>query len=124
MWDLSVLGLVPGLRVAAPRDAGRLRALLDEAVDDADGPTAVRFPKGNAGPDLATVGRLGSADVLFTRPDAQILLVAVGPMARTAVAKRRRNSTGWVSPSPSSDPRWIQPIDPELLDAVDRYIGW
>ncbi|MGY2063636.1 1-deoxy-D-xylulose-5-phosphate synthase, partial [Nocardia gipuzkoensis] len=52
MWDLTLLGAVPGLRVAAPRDATRLRELLDEAVADETGPTAVRFPKASVGSDI------------------------------------------------------------------------
>lgn len=46
MWDLSLLGMVPGMRVAAPRDAGTLREELREAVAVEDGPTALRFSKG------------------------------------------------------------------------------
>ncbi|MDN5751460.1 MAG: 1-deoxy-D-xylulose-5-phosphate synthase, partial [Pseudonocardia sp.] len=46
MWDLSLLGMVPGMRVAAPRDAATLREELAEAVAVSDAPTAVRFPKG------------------------------------------------------------------------------
>ena len=48
MWDMSILQVVPGLRLAAPRDVTRLRELLDEAVDVSDAPTVVRFPKGAA----------------------------------------------------------------------------
>jgi len=32
MWDLSLMAMVPGLRVAAPRDAVRLRELADFIV--------------------------------------------------------------------------------------------
>jgi 1-deoxy-D-xylulose-5-phosphate synthase len=87
MWDLSLLGLVPGMRVAAPRDAGTARELLAEAVADDDGPTALRFPKGCVGAPLPAVGRLGSADVLVepARPGG-VLLVGAGAMAATAVA--------------------------------------
>ena len=46
MWDMSILQVVPGLRLAAPRDATRLRELLREAVQVDDAPTVVRFPKG------------------------------------------------------------------------------
>ena len=41
-----MLNIVPGMRVAAPRDGTRLRELLREAVAVADGPTALRYPKG------------------------------------------------------------------------------
>ena len=41
MWDLSILGVVPGMRVAAPRDAATLREELEEAVVD-----GAAFPQG------------------------------------------------------------------------------
>ncbi len=57
MWDLSMLDIVPGIRVAAPRDATRLREELGEALDVDDGPTAIRFPKGDVGEDIPAVER-------------------------------------------------------------------
>ncbi len=39
IWDMSVFGVVPGLRIAAPRDAATLREELREAVAVDDGPT-------------------------------------------------------------------------------------
>ncbi|MGH1552858.1 hypothetical protein ACRAWF_15060 [Streptomyces sp. L7] len=50
MWDMSILQVVPGLRIAAPRDADQLRAQLREAVAVDDAPTLVRFPKESVGP--------------------------------------------------------------------------
>ena len=60
MWDLSMLGIVPGMRVAAPRDATRLREELGEALDVNDGPTALRFPKGDVGEDIPALERRGT----------------------------------------------------------------
>ena len=64
MWDASWLPMVPGLRMAAPRDPGQLRALLREAVDTASGPTVIRYPKATVGPDIPAVRRIGDLDVL------------------------------------------------------------
>src|SRR4051794_15823374 len=50
MWDMSILQIVPGLRLAAPRDADQVRAQLREAVEVDDAPTVVRFSKGAVGP--------------------------------------------------------------------------
>ena len=61
MWDMSILQVVPGLRLAAPRDAARLRELLDEAVEVDDAPTVVRFPKGPPPEDIEAVGRPAAA---------------------------------------------------------------
>src|SRR5262249_44718568 len=58
MWDLSVLGIVPGVRVAAPRDAATLREELAEAIAVDDGPTAVRFPRGPVIEEVPAMDRI------------------------------------------------------------------
>jgi 1-deoxy-D-xylulose-5-phosphate synthase len=120
MWDLSLLGLVPGMRVAAPRDAVSARELLAEAVADDDGPTALRFPKGRVGPALPAVGRLGSADVLAEGCPDGVLLVGVGALAATAVAAAEELTAAGV-PATVADPRWLLPVDPALVAAAARY---
>jgi 1-deoxy-D-xylulose-5-phosphate synthase len=121
MWDLSLLGLVPGMRVAAPRDEDTARELLDEAVADDDGPTALRFPKGCVGPSLPAVGRLGSADVLVepARPGG-VLLIGTGAMAATAVSAAETLTRAGV-PAAAVDPRWLLPVDPALVAAAAGY---
>jgi 1-deoxy-D-xylulose-5-phosphate synthase len=57
MWDLAILQVVPNIRLAAPRDASRLREELGEAVAVSDGPTVVRFSKGSVGNEFAAVRR-------------------------------------------------------------------
>src|SRR3954471_16030988 len=77
MWDLSVLQVVPGLRLAAPRDATRLHELVNEAVEVDDAPTVVRFPKGPPPEDVPAVDRVGGVDVLVRNGARDVLLVAV-----------------------------------------------
>jgi 1-deoxy-D-xylulose-5-phosphate synthase len=116
MWDLSMLGIVPGMRVAAPRDAARLREELGEALDVDDGPTAIRFPKGDVGQDIPALRRRGGVDVLAV-PAAglsdEVLLIAVGAFASMAlaVAERLRNQGIGVT---VIDPRWVLPV-PDLV---------
>ncbi|MBB5956905.1 1-deoxy-D-xylulose-5-phosphate synthase [Saccharothrix tamanrassetensis] len=114
MWDASVLPVVPGLRLAAPRDPAQLRELLREAVAVADGPTAVRYPKSSAGPDIPALRRVGRCDVLRDEPDAVGLLVAVGPMAQ-ACLEAAEELAGHGVPVSVVDPRWIAPLDPALV---------
>lgn len=116
MWDLSMLGIVPGMRVAAPRDGTRLREELGEALDVNDGPTAIRFPKGDVGDDIPMVERRGGVDVLAVPTEGlsdDVLLVAVGPFAAMAlaVAERLRNQGIGVT---VVDPRWVLPV-PEAI---------
>jgi 1-deoxy-D-xylulose-5-phosphate synthase len=112
MWDLSMLGIVPGMRVAAPRDGVRLREELGEALNVKDGPTAIRFPKGDVGEDIPAIERRGGIDVLAVPADglsSDVLVVAVGPFAAMAlvVAERLRNQGIGVT---VIDPRWVLPV--------------
>jgi 1-deoxy-D-xylulose-5-phosphate synthase len=119
MWDLSLLGVVPGMRVAAPRDAPRLRVLLHEAIAH-PGPAAVRFPKGAVGPDLPAIGRIGGADVLARNGCGGVLVVAAGACAQAAVAAAAELASAGEDVT-VVDPRWLLPVDPALARAADGY---
>jgi len=124
MWDLSILQVVPGLRLAAPRDIPRMHELLDEAVDVDDAPTVVRFPKGPPPEEIPAIDTIGSGDervdVLFRDADADVLVVAVGAMATTAldVAERLRAQGIGVT---VVDPRWVKPVNPALVDLAREH---
>ena len=120
MWDLAMLGVVPGLRVAAPRDASQLRASLAEAVGYDSGPTALRFPKAQTGPEIEAVGRIGAADVLRAHVDAKVLVVAIGAMAAPAVAAADLLAADDIAVT-VVDPRWPLPVDPVLARLAASY---
>ncbi|MFP8884168.1 1-deoxy-D-xylulose-5-phosphate synthase [Streptomyces mangrovi] len=125
MWDMSILQVVPGLRIAAPRDADQLRAQLREAVEVKDAPTVVRFSKGAVGPSVPAVSAIGGMDVLREarteegeRPD--VLLVSVGALAPMCLEiadllEKQGISTTVV------DPRWVKPVDEALPPLADRH---
>ncbi len=123
MWDLSVLSVVPGLRVAAPRDEATLRAELREAVDVTDGPTVLRFPKATVGPDIPAVGQRGNLDVLRADPEATVLLVSVGALAATCLDAAARIADQGIGVT-VVDPRWVLPVDAALppLAAEHRLV--
>ena len=120
MWDLALLGVVPGMRVAAPRDATRLRELLREAVDDERGPTTVRFPKAQTGREIDSAGRIGAADVLRAHVDARVLVVSVGPLAEAAVDAADLLSADGVAVT-VVDPRWVLPVEAALAELASAY---
>ncbi len=121
VWDLSMLGIVPGMRVAAPRDAARLREELGEALDVKDGPTAVRFPKGDVGEDIPAIERRSGVDVLAT-PAAglsdDVLLVTVGAFAKLALSAAERLRKQGIGVT-VVDPRWVLPV-PEVLGELAK----
>ncbi|MEY9876698.1 1-deoxy-D-xylulose-5-phosphate synthase [Streptacidiphilus sp. MAP12-33] len=124
MWDLSILQVVPGLRIAAPRDADQLRAELREALEVTDAPTVVRYPKAEVGPPIVAEERIGGVDVLLRTGPAgrmpEVLLVAVGTMASAcldAAALLTAEGLG----TTVVDPRWVKPVDPALVELAARH---
>ncbi|MEV7417043.1 1-deoxy-D-xylulose-5-phosphate synthase [Streptomyces sp. NPDC089919] len=121
MWDMSVLQVVPGLRIAAPRDAGQLRAQLREALAVADAPTVLRFPKEAVGPEVPALARIGGIDVLARpagRPD--VLLVAAGVMATVCLGAAELLAARGIGCT-VVDPRWVKPLDPALAPLAARH---
>ncbi|WP_253781372.1 1-deoxy-D-xylulose-5-phosphate synthase [Nonomuraea roseoviolacea] len=119
MWDLSILQVVPGLRIAVPRDGERLAELLEEAVSVTDGPTVVRFPKGPVAEPVEAAGKLGEMDVLRAG-DADVLIVAVGPMARACLDAAVLLDAQGISAT-VVDPRWVKPLDEALVLAAGAH---
>jgi 1-deoxy-D-xylulose-5-phosphate synthase len=123
MWDGSILQVVPGLRIAAPRDAARVAELLNEAVAVSDGPTVVRFPKGTVGGEAEATGRLGGMDVLY-EPAAgaarDVLLAGAGPMAVMCVEAATRLADQGIGVT-VVDPRWVKPVDPALARGAAEH---
>ncbi|MFB8776190.1 1-deoxy-D-xylulose-5-phosphate synthase [Streptomyces broussonetiae] len=122
MWDMSMLQLVPGLRMAAPRDAEQLRAQLREAVEVDDAPTVVRYSKGVVGPAVPAVRRVGGMDVLrepgTDRPD--VLLVSVGALAPMCLEIASLLDKQGISTT-VVDPRWVKPVDEALAPLAERH---
>jgi 1-deoxy-D-xylulose-5-phosphate synthase len=121
MWDMSILQVVPGLRLAAPRDADQLRAQLREAVAVEDAPTVVRYSKGTVGPAVPAVARIGGMDVLRDGgQDADVLIVSVGAMAQTCLDAATMLAAQGIDAT-VVDPRWVKPVDPELAPLAARH---
>ncbi len=125
MWDMSLLQVVPGLRIAAPRDADQVRAQLREAVEVADAPTVVRYSKGAVGPAVAAVGRIGGMDVLrepaaADREQPDVLLVSVGALAPMCLEIADLLDKQGISTT-VVDPRWVKPVDEELPALAERH---
>lgn len=125
VWDLAVASIVPGIRIAAPRDPERLREEFGEALAVDDGPTIVRFPKGKVGKDLPAIERRGNVDVLH-RPEhsegagaeesrLNVLMVAIGTFAAPACEAAAQLAEEGIALT-VVDPRWVIPVAAELVD--------
>ena len=114
MWDLSILQVVPGLRIATPRDGARVRELLREAVGVDDAPTVLRLPKGAPPDDIPAVDRVGGCDVLVRSGTKDVLVVGVGSMAAVSIDVAARLSAQGIGVT-VVDPRWVKPLDRALV---------
>jgi len=115
MWDTSICSVVPGLRMAMPRDEATLVEELDEALAVSDGPTVLRFPKGSVLPSLPALERVGPVDVLRRGAEPEVLLVACGSLVPAGLAAAERAGKQGIEVT-VVDPRWVLPASPELVE--------
>ena len=110
------------MRVAAPRDAATLREELAEAVAVADGPTAIRFPKGAVIESVPALRRVDGIDVLHEtarRRGRACCWCAPGRSASWGWPRR----SGWPGRAIAVtvvDPRWVLPV-PDALVELARW---
>jgi 1-deoxy-D-xylulose-5-phosphate synthase len=115
MWDLAMLQIVPGIRIASPRDETRLREQLAEAVAISDAPTVIRFSKGTVANELPAIRRLeDGVDVLHESPAKDVLILTVGAMAETGIQVAKMLSDQGIG-STVVDPRWVIPVPKSIV---------
>lgn len=121
VWDLSILQVVPGIAIAAPRDGLRLQEELREAIAISDAPTVIRFPKGSLPLPIEAITRLpGGVDILSQAPSKDVLLVAVGSFAKTAIEVAQMLADQGIGAT-VVDPRWVLPISQDLIDLAAKH---
>lgn len=128
MWDLALLQFIPGLHMAAPRDAKTLREELREAVAINDAPTVVRYPKGSVGEEIPALTRYADGvDVLAQtgepNPESgqrDVLIVTVGAFAQLGLDVAARLEREDVSVT-VVDPRWVMPVPSSIVDSAAQH---
>ena len=115
VWDTSLLTIVPGVHLAAPRDEPRLVEALRAAVAIEDAPSVIRYSKEALPPVLEAVERRGAVDILIRTADPQVLVVAHGAFAALGVEVGRRMGAQGI-PATVVDPVWALPVSRDLVD--------
>jgi 1-deoxy-D-xylulose-5-phosphate synthase len=123
MWDLALLQIVPGIRLAAPRDGERLREELAEALAVDDGPTVIRYPRGSVGAEIVAQRRTeDGVDVLREAAHKDVLIVAIGDMARIGLDVAERLAQQGIGAT-VIDPRWVVPVASSVISlAADHRL--
>ena len=120
IWDLALTGIVPKMRVGAPRDGARLKEILRECTEISDAPSMVRFPKGAVPADIPAIERVAGVDILHRSASKKVLLISVGAMAGMAleVAKIAHEQSIEIT---VVDPVWVKPISPAVISMCSDY---
>ena len=120
VWDLALTGIVPNLKVAAPRDGARLKELLSESIS-LNQPSLIRFPKGILNPEVPAFERRDGIDFLYRGESPDILLISVGALAQLSVdaaTMAYREGVGVTV----IDLRWVKPLPIETIaNLAKRY---
>ena len=117
VFDIAYLRTLPNFILGAPRDATDMQRMLAAMVEH-DGPTALRFPRGNCPateaihPSERRPMELGTAEVL--RDGEQVALWAYGSMVEASLEAALRLAADGLSIT-VVDARFAKPLDEELL---------
>jgi 1-deoxy-D-xylulose-5-phosphate synthase len=121
VWDLAVFQVVPNIKIAAPRDAERLKELLAEAVVVDDAPTMIRFGKGSVDATFPSLKRMQDGlDVLRETPSKDVLIVAVGAMAGVALQAADLLAAQGIGAT-VVDPRWVVPVSDSVVQLAAEH---
>jgi len=123
VFDLTFLRMVPDLVVMAPSDENELRRMLATALARTDGPSAIRYPRGNAvgvplDPELAPL-EIGRSRTL--RRGDGLALLAVGALVQAARKAAELLARRGIE-AEVIDMRFVKPLDEAtLLDVWHRH---
>jgi 1-deoxy-D-xylulose-5-phosphate synthase len=114
MWDMSILQLVPGLHLSAPRDATRLRQALASSLTIDDAPSVIRYSNQQVPDDIPAEASVAGMDVVLQTESPQVLVVGFGEMVATAIGVGQRLADQGIGVT-VLDPVWALPVNPELV---------
>ncbi len=115
-YDLAYLSCLPGMVIMAPSDEAELIHMVATASAFDDGPSAIRFPRGEgAGVDLPAEGRplpIGKGRVL--REGGAVAILSLGPRLQEALAAADDLAAKGYSTT-VADARFAKPLDEDLI---------
>jgi 1-deoxy-D-xylulose-5-phosphate synthase len=116
VFDIAYLRTIPNFRIAAPKDALELRAMLKKALE-VGGPVAIRYPRDNVErveeglwPEIAW----GTWEVL--KEGTEVYILAFGKTLRYALEAAGEDPRVGVV-----NARFLKPLDLETLRGLSRY---
>jgi len=118
LFDLSYLGIIPNMVIMAPKNSEELKMMLRFAVEDHQGPIALRYPRGVAYEGFSQYQApivLGRAEMM--EEEEQIALFALGSMVTTAEHLREKLKKKGYRVS-LVNARFAKPVDFSMIDRL------
>jgi len=119
--DMVLLTKVPGMTMLAPSSYQEVQVMLDDALDMAEGPIAIRWPRTSA--RLVTEHEVGTGfKARRISTGADVCILAVGKMVEAAEAAAEELVASGVQAT-VYDVRCIKPLDDDMLaDAASHRL--
>jgi 1-deoxy-D-xylulose-5-phosphate synthase len=121
-FDLSYLGCLPGIVVMAPADEGELVHMVATATAIGDGPSAIRYPRGEGvGAILPARGEvlpIGRGRIL--REGNKVAIISLGTRLADSVRAADELAARGLSTT-VADARFAKPIDTALIERLARH---
>ena len=124
VFDLGYLRMLPDMVVMSPKDENELRHMLYTQLLYRDGPTAVRYPRGNGlGVEMdEKLHALPIGEAETIRDGSDVAIVALGSMVAPAVEAAERLEAECISTA-VVNARFVKPLDEALLVELAEQIG-
>lgn len=127
VFDIAYLRTLPNMTVMAPKDEGELRDMLLTAVNHLDGPTAIRYPRGNGlganisqEPKLLPIGQAEVVRQVAAKKESVLLLGLGQTVAHCTQAAEALSKEGIECTVVNA--RFVKPLDEQLLfDLIGRH---
>lgn len=85
VFDVGYLRQIPGMRILAPASLAEQVRMLTWAIQDCDGPVAIRYPRGTEGEYVQSAWD-GEQKVVFHRIGKDVALITYGTMLNSVLA--------------------------------------
>lgn len=118
IFDISFLSSIPNMTIMAPKNDYELKSSLEFALEEFNGPIAIRYPRGEAVVRFREFNapvEYGKAELMYEESDIAIL--ALGSMVDTAFNVRERLKEQGYNVT-LVNARFVKPIDSAMLDKI------
>ena len=118
IFDISFLSSIPNMTIMAPKNDYELKSSLEFALEEFNGPIAIRYPRGEAVVrfhEFNAPVEYGKAELMYEESDIAIL--ALGSMVDTAFNVRERLKEQGYNVT-LVNARFVKPIDSAMIDKI------